>query len=60
MPALVLGVDCFLMVSFNRGVGGFAGEIGHCTFMSETFQKPPCHWRKKRMLGNIRKSIFGY
>lgn len=40
-----VGGGLFLNGELYRGVGGFAGEIGHCTFMSETFQ-PPCHCGK--------------
>jgi len=40
-----VGGGLFLNGELYRGVGGFAGEIGHCTFISETFQ-PPCHCGK--------------
>lgn len=40
-----IGGGLFLNGELYRGASGFAGEIGHCTFLFETFQTP-CHCGK--------------
>lgn len=40
-----IGGGIFLNGELYRGCSGFAGEIGHCTFLFETFQSP-CHCGK--------------